>query len=92
MGLAFPVALLLTAVAWLLVSCGIVVSWLRTAKSRYWRILLVVTVTLSAPPFVLASFGIFDSDNPRIPAALLVASVVGPLVAWYELKRAISRV
>lgn len=95
MGLAFPLACLLTAVAWLVVVAAIVLSWVpRFASSiiRVWRICVFLTVSVCFLPIVFSCAGTIDSlksgDAIFPPLMILACSLLAPLTCLIMLRRA----
>jgi len=98
MGLVLPLSMMLLAIAWVAVVATVVATsiprW-SPLRARHWRGCLVVTAALSALPFTVAFIGILDAlsyivvgDGSLVgPAALLLASLVAPLISWWMLKR-----
>jgi hypothetical protein len=95
MGLTFPLALLLTAVSWLVVAAVIVLSWVpRLANSivRMWRICAFFAVSLNLLPVVVGCAETIDAlkyGSTIFPALMiLVCSLLPPLVCLLVLRRA----
>jgi hypothetical protein len=88
MGLAFPIALLLVAVSWLVVIIGIFVSWSAQTLSpvRLWRLCLVYSVALAFVPALFFLVGGFDDASrgyfSPVPWLCLLASAVGPALSY----------
>jgi hypothetical protein len=94
MGLAFPLVLMLTAVAWLVVAAVIVLSWFSSfanSIARMWRICTFLTVSLSLLPIVVAcaeAIGALKYGGTILPALMiLVCAFLPPLVCLLMLRR-----
>jgi hypothetical protein len=95
MSLAFPLVLLLTAVAGLVVAVVIVLSWFSSfanSIARMWRISTFFTVSLSLLPIVVAcaeAIGALKYGGAFFPAlTVLVCALLPPLACLLMLRRA----
>jgi len=95
MGLAFPLAFLLTAAAWLIVATAIVLTWLpRFTRSnvRVWRIVVFLNVSLCLLPAGLSCAATIDAlkygGSIFPPLMIFVVSLLAPLACLFMLRRA----
>jgi hypothetical protein len=95
MGLAFPLAFLLTAVAWLVVVAAIVVSWVprfASFSARVWRVCIFLTVLLCLLPALFSCVATIDAlkyGSAVVPPLMILAcSLLAPFTCLFMLRRA----